>query len=151
MGAKSFDASVLEIDEGVFEVLATTRDDNLSGDAFNDRVVEYLRLLYPDYHGLSNLNLGPLAQDILLETAEEAKLELSNRSEITLHIDPLRNDQPLEVNFTRSKFEALNADLFSKAFELADQVFLEANVSKTAVSKVVHSSISFFVSHIENY
>ena len=127
LGGGTFDVSVLEIGDGVFEVKSTHGDTNLGGDDWDQRVIDWLVDSFKGDHGV-DLGKDNMALQRLKEAAEKAKIELSavQQTQINLPFITATNEGPLHLDYqlTRSKFQELTADLLERCkvpFEQADQ------------------------------
>ncbi len=117
LGGRGFDVSILEIGDGVFEILATAGDTTLGGDDWHQRVVEWLITGFKDEHGI-DLGKDPIAVQRLTEAAEKAKIELSSAAEAEVDLPfitavaagPLH----LRMSLTRTEFERLTEDLLTR-------------------------------------
>ncbi len=114
LGGGTFDVSVLDVGDGVFEVKATNGDTHLGGDDYDRRVVDWLAEEFKKQNGI-DLKTDRQALQRLTEAAERAKIELSSRLETTINLPFITADQTgpkhLEMTLTRAKFESLTADL----------------------------------------
>jgi molecular chaperone DnaK len=114
LGGGTFDVSVLDVGDGVFEVKATNGDTHLGGDDYDRRVVDWMAEQFKKENGI-DLKADRQALQRLTEAAERAKIELSSRLETTINLPFITADQTgpkhLEMTLTRAKFEALTADL----------------------------------------
>src|SRR5215469_11826041 len=114
LGGGTFDVSILDVGDGVFEVKATNGDTHLGGDDYDRRVVDWLAEEFKKENGI-DLKADRQALQRLTEAAERAKIELSSRLETTINLPFITADQTgpkhLETTLTRAKFEALTADL----------------------------------------
>ena len=117
LGGGTFDVSLLEIGEGVVEVKATSGDNHLGGDDWDNRVVEWMVKKFKDNNGV-DLGADKIAKQRLQEAAEKAKIELSSSSETTIHLPYITHGEsgPLhfEEKLTRSEFQKLTADLLDR-------------------------------------
>ncbi|HSX67632.1 Hsp70 family protein, partial [Nocardioides sp.] len=117
LGGGTFDVSLLEIGEGVVEVKATSGDNHLGGDDWDNRVVEWMVKKFKDNNGV-DLGADKIAKQRLQEAAEKAKIELSSSSETTIHLPYITHGEggPLhfEEKLTRSEFQKLTADLLER-------------------------------------
>merc|ERR1711939_669577 len=117
LGGGTFDVSILEVGDGVFEVLATSGDTHLGGDDFDEKIVQWLVKEFKDQEGI-DLTQDSQALQRLTEAAEKAKIELSTltQSSINLPFISVSSDGPkhLEKELTRAKFEELCSDLISR-------------------------------------
>jgi len=140
LGGGTFDVSVLEVGDGVFEVLATSGDTHLGGDDFDKKIVDFLASEFQKMEGI-DLRKDKQALQRLTEAAEKAKIELSNvtQSEINLPFITATQDGPkhLEMSLTRAKFEELCADLIDRCRIPVEQALKDAKIAKTAIDEVV--------------
>ncbi|KLO16668.1 heat shock protein 70 [Schizopora paradoxa] len=136
LGGGTFDVSLLSIDDGVFEVLATAGDTHLGGEDFDNRVIDYFVKLYKKKNGVDvteNLRaMGKLKREV-----EKAKRTLSSQQSTRLEIESFENGNDFSETLTRAKFEELNMDLFRKTMKPVEQVLKDANVKKDEVDEVV--------------
>ncbi|KZT57619.1 heat shock protein 70 [Calocera cornea HHB12733] len=136
LGGGTFDVSLLSIDEGVFEVLATAGDTHLGGEDFDNRVIEHFVKLYKKNTGrdvTQNLRaMGKLKREV-----EKAKRTLSSQMSTRLEIESFDEGEDFSETLTRAKFEELNMDLFRKTMKPVEQVLKDANVKKEAIDDVV--------------
>ncbi|KII84135.1 hypothetical protein PLICRDRAFT_46498 [Plicaturopsis crispa FD-325 SS-3] len=136
LGGGTFDVSLLSIDDGVFEVLATAGDTHLGGEDFDNRVIDYLVKAYKKKTGTdvtSNLRaLGKLKREV-----EKAKRTLSSQQSTRIEIESFENGNDFSETLTRAKFEEINMDLFRKTMKPVEQVLKDANVKKEDVDEVV--------------
>ncbi|RYC07492.1 molecular chaperone DnaK [Nocardioides zhouii] len=138
LGGGTFDVSLLEIGEGVVEVKATSGDNNLGGDDWDNRVVEWMIKKFKDNNGV-DLGADKIAKQRLQEAAEKAKIELSSSSETTIHLPYITHGEggPLhfEEKLTRSEFQKLTADLLDRTKAPFQSVLKDGGV---AVDKIDH-------------
>ena len=136
LGGGTFDVSLLSIDDGVFEVLATAGDTHLGGEDFDNRVIEYLVKQYKKKTGTdvtSNLRaLGKLKREV-----EKAKRTLSSQQSTRIEIEAFENGNDFSETLTRAKFEELNMDLFRKTMKPVEQVLKDANLKKEDIDEIV--------------
>ncbi|KAK0463109.1 heat shock protein 70 [Desarmillaria tabescens] len=136
LGGGTFDVSLLSIDDGVFEVMATAGDTHLGGEDFDNRVIEYLVKQYKKKTGTdvsSNLRaMGKLKREV-----EKAKRTLSNQQSTRIEIESFEDGNDFSETLTRAKFEELNMDLFRKTMKPVEQVLKDAGVKKEDVDEVV--------------
>lgn len=136
LGGGTFDVSLLSIDDGVFEVLATAGDTHLGGEDFDNRVIEYFVKLYKKKTGTdvtSNLRaMGKLKREV-----EKAKRTLSSQQSTRLEIESFEGGNDFSETLTRAKFEELNMDLFRKTMKPVEQVLKDAGVKKDEVDEIV--------------
>ncbi|KAI0744749.1 heat shock protein 70 [Earliella scabrosa] len=136
LGGGTFDVSLLSIDDGVFEVLATAGDTHLGGEDFDNRVIDYLVKQYKKKTGTdvtSNLRaLGKLKREV-----EKAKRTLSSQQSTRIEIEAFENGNDFSETLTRAKFEELNMDLFRKTMKPVEQVLKDANLKKEDIDEIV--------------
>ncbi|KIY44930.1 heat shock protein 70 [Fistulina hepatica ATCC 64428] len=136
LGGGTFDVSLLSIDDGVFEVLATAGDTHLGGEDFDNRVIEHLIKSYKKKTGTDvsgNLRaLGKLKREV-----EKAKRTLSNAQSVKIEIEAFEDGNDFSETLTRAKFEELNMDLFRKTMRPVEQVLKDAGVKKDDINEVV--------------
>ncbi|TFY64751.1 hypothetical protein EVJ58_g2420 [Rhodofomes roseus] len=136
LGGGTFDVSLLSIDDGVFEVLATAGDTHLGGEDFDNRVMDHLIKQYKKKTGtdvLSNLRaMGKLKREV-----EKAKRTLSSQQSTRIEIESFENGNDFSETLTRAKFEEINMDLFRKTMKPVEQVLKDANLKKEDIDEVV--------------
>ena len=140
LGGGTFDVSVLEVGDGVFEVLATSGDTHLGGDDFDKKIVDYLAEDFRRAEGI-DLRRDKQALQRLTEAAEKAKIELSSvtQAEINLPFITATQDGPkhLDTTLTRAKFEELCSDLIDRCRIPVENALRDAKVDKSAINEVV--------------
>lgn len=140
LGGGTFDISILEIGDGVFEVKATNGDTFLGGDDFDQKILHYLIDNFQKENGV-DLSKDPQALQRLREAAEKAKIELSTtqETEINLPFITQKDGNPLHltVKMTRSELEKLVDDLIQKSLEPVEKCLKDAGVSKSDITDVV--------------
>jgi len=140
LGGGTFDVSILEVGDGVFEVLATSGDTHLGGDDFDKKIVDYLAAEFQKLEGI-DLRKDKQALQRLTEAAEKAKIELSSvtQAEVNLPFITATQDGPkhLEMTLTRAKFEELCADLIDRSRIPVEQALKDAKLSKSDIDEVV--------------
>ena len=140
LGGGTFDVSVLEVGDGVVEVLATNGDTHLGGDDWDDKIVEWLVSEFKKEQGI-DLSQDRQALQRLKEAAEKAKVELSStmQTEINLPFITANQDGPKHLNLTltRAKFEQLTSDLMARVEEPVNQALKDAGLSKNDIQEVV--------------
>ena len=140
LGGGTFDVSILEVGDGVFEVLATSGDTHLGGDDFDKKIVDWMA---QDFLGKEGIDLRKDKQALqrLTEAAEKAKIELSSvsQTDINLPFITATQDGPkhLEMTLTRAKFEELCADLFDRCKVPVEQALRDAKLDKSKIDEVV--------------
>ena len=140
LGGGTFDVSLLEIGEGVVEVKATSGDNHLGGDDWDQRVVDHLVKSFQNGHGV-DLSKDKMALQRLREAAEKAKIELSSSTETTINLPyitasdagPLHLDEKL----TRSQFQQLTADLLDRTKAPFQSVLRDAGIAVDTINHVV--------------
>ncbi len=140
LGGGTFDVSILEIGDGVFEVLATNGNNMLGGDDFDKRIMDYLVSEFKSKEGI-DLSKDKMAMQRLKEAAEKAKIELSGMTttNVNLPFITATADGPkhLDVDLTRQKFDALTADLVEKTSEPMRLAMKDAGLSYNDIDKVI--------------
>ncbi|UJB71254.1 molecular chaperone DnaK [Acaryochloris sp. 'Moss Beach'] len=140
LGGGTFDVSVLEVGDGVFEVLSTSGDTHLGGDDFDKQIVDYLAAEFQKAEGI-DLRKDKQALQRLTEAAEKAKIELSNvtQADINLPFITATQDGPkhLDTTLTRAKFEELCADLIDRCRIPVENAVRDAKIDKSALDEVV--------------
>lgn len=140
LGGGTFDVSVLEVGDGVFEVLATSGDTHLGGDDFDKKIVDFLAEQFRKDEGI-DLRKDKQALQRLTEAAEKAKIELSSvtQAEINLPFITATQDGPkhLDMTLTRAKFEELCADLIDRCRIPVEQALRDAKLKKENIDEVV--------------
>ncbi|MFN4279480.1 molecular chaperone DnaK [Thermosynechococcus sp.] len=140
LGGGTFDVSILEVGDGVFEVLATSGDTHLGGDDFDKKIVDYLAESFRAQEGI-DLRKDKQALQRLTEAAEKAKIELSSvmQTEINLPFITATQDGPkhLDMTLTRAKFEELCSDLIDRCRVPVEQALKDAKLSKEQIDEVV--------------
>nr|URN46014.1 molecular chaperone [Bradyrhizobium sp.] len=140
LGGGTFDVSILEIGDGVFEVKSTNGDTFLGGEDFDMRLVSYLADEFQKEQGI-NLRNDKLALQRLKEAAEKAKIELSSTTQTEINLPFITADQSgpkhLTMKLTRAKFEALVADLIEKTVEPCRKALKDAGLTAGEIGEVV--------------
>ena len=136
LGGGTFDVSLLSIEDGIFEVLATSGDTHLGGEDFDNRIIQHLVKRYKSKSGVDVSN-NPKAMGKLKRAAENAKRTLSSQVSIHIEIESLEGGNDLSETLTRAKFEELNMDLFKKTMVPVKQVLKDAKMSKQRVDEVI--------------
>jgi molecular chaperone DnaK len=140
LGGGTFDVSVLDIGEGVFEVKSTSGNTHLGGDDWDQRVIDWLVAEFKNAHGI-DLSKDKMALQRLKEAAEKAKIELSSTQETTINL-PFLSATPdgplhLESKLTRSKFQEMTADLLDACRGPFEQAIRDAGIDKSAINHVI--------------
>ena len=140
LGGGTYDVSVLEIGEGVFEVKATNGDTHLGGDDYDRRLVDYIADEFKKEQGI-DLRQDRQALQRLTEAAEKAKIELSSRMETEVNLPFITADQNgpkhLDIKITRSKFEQLTADLTEKTIAPFNAALKDAGLTPADLNEVI--------------
>ncbi|MUH01223.1 molecular chaperone DnaK [Scytonema sp. UIC 10036] len=140
LGGGTFDVSILEVGDGVFEVLATSGDTHLGGDDFDKKIVDYLAEEFRKQEGI-DLRKDRQALQRLTEAAEKAKIELSSvtQAEINLPFITATQDGPkhLDMTLTRTQFEKLCADLIERCRVPVENALRDAKLTKNDINEVV--------------
>ena len=140
LGGGTFDVSILEIGDGVFEVKSTSGNNHLGGDDFDEKVIEYLVADIKKEHGI-DLSSDKMAMQRIKDAAEKAKKELSGMSSTTISLPFLAQNESGVVNYettlTRAKFEELIDDLVESTLEPVRKALKDANLTKNDIDKVL--------------
>ncbi|TBU30947.1 heat shock protein 70 [Dichomitus squalens] len=136
LGGGTFDVSLLSIDDGVFEVLATAGDTHLGGEDFDNRVIDYLVKQYKKKTG-TDVTPNLRAMGKLKREVEKAKRTLSSQQSTRIEIESFENGNDFSETLTRAKFEELNMDLFRKTMKPVEQVLKDANLKKEDIDEIV--------------
>ncbi|MBW4520977.1 MAG: molecular chaperone DnaK [Scytolyngbya sp. HA4215-MV1] len=140
LGGGTFDVSILEVGDGVFEVLATSGDTHLGGDDFDKKIVDYLAEQFKKAEGI-DLRKDKQALQRLTEAAEKAKIELSSvqQAEVNLPFITATQDGPkhLDMTLTRRQFEELCSDLIDRCRIPVENALRDAKVDKSGIDEVV--------------
>ncbi|KAF8060359.1 BIP5 [Scenedesmus sp. PABB004] len=136
LGGGTFDVSILTIDNGVFEVIATHGDTHLGGEDFDQRVMEYfIKLIKKKYK--VDVSKDARALQKLRREAERAKRALSSQHQVRVEIESLAEGVDLSEPLTRARFEELNADLFKKTLGPVRKAMEDANMKKSEIDEIV--------------
>ena len=140
LGGGTFDVSILDVGEGVFEVLATAGDNRLGGDDWDSRIVEWIVDGFKKSDGI-DLNNDSMAMQRLREAAEKAKIELSNMTETTISLPFITANQSgpkhLEMKLTRAKFEEMTADLLDRTVKPAQRAIEDSGLKASEIDKIL--------------
>ncbi len=140
LGGGTFDVSILEIGEGVFEVKSTAGNTHLGGDDWDQRVIDWMVSEFKNAHGV-DLAADKMATQRLKEAAEKAKVELSSLQETTINLPFITatSDGPLhlELTLSRAKFQELSADLLESCRGPFEQAIRDAGLDKSQIEHVV--------------
>jgi len=140
LGGGTFDVSILEIGDGVFEVLATNGNNRLGGDDFDQRVIDFLADEFKKESGI-DLRKDKMAMQRLKEAAEKAKIELSGVTSSNINLPFITADasgpKHLDVTLTRAKFDDITADLVEKTMGPTRQAMKDANLTPDKIDKIL--------------
>ncbi|MCH8568464.1 MAG: molecular chaperone DnaK [Balneolales bacterium] len=140
LGGGTFDVSVLELGDGVFEVKSTNGDTHLGGDDFDSRIIRFLVAEFKQSEGI-DLSKDAMAMQRLKDAAEKAKIELSSSSKTNINLPFITADQSgpkhLNIDLSRSKFEQLVDDLVKRTLEPCEKALRDAKLSKTGIDQVI--------------
>ncbi|MCH9031428.1 MAG: molecular chaperone DnaK [candidate division Zixibacteria bacterium] len=140
LGGGTFDVSILELSEGVFETLSTNGDTHLGGDDFDKRILDWMVAEFKKSDGV-DLSSDPLALQRLREAAEKAKVELSSTMETSINLPFITADQNgpkhLNLNLGRAKLESLVDDLIERTIKPVRDALDDAGLSPTSVDEVI--------------
>ncbi len=140
LGGGTFDVSVLEIGDGVHEVLSTSGDTHLGGDDFDQKVMDWICEEFKKQEGI-DLKGDKQAMQRVKEAAEKAKCELSSVFETNINLPFITADangpKHLDLNLTRAKFEELSYDLLERCKKPVEQAIQDAGISKSDINEVV--------------
>ncbi len=140
LGGGTFDVSILEVGDGVFEVKATSGNNRLGGDDFDQRIVDYIADEFKKEHGI-DLRKDRMALQRLREAAEKAKIELSSVMSTDINLPFITADangpKHLEVTLTRAKFEELTRDLVEATMGPTERALSDAGLKPQDVDKII--------------
>jgi molecular chaperone DnaK (HSP70) len=136
LGGGTFDVSLLTIDNGVFEVVATAGDTHLGGEDFDQRLTEHFVKIFKKKHNV-DVKSDPRALSKLKQEVEKAKRDLSSVPQTKVTIEGLMDGIDFSETITRARFEELCADLFKKTLQPVQQVLDDAGMKKTEIDEVV--------------
>ncbi len=140
LGGGTFDVSILEIGEGVFEVLSTNGNTKLGGDDFDNRIIDLLVEQFKKDNG-TDLSKDKLAMQRLKEAAEKAKIDLSATTMTTISLPFISADangpKHMEMELTRAKFDQITEDLVKETIDCTIKALKDANLDKSSIDKVV--------------
>ena len=140
LGGGTFDISVLELAEGVFEVKSTNGDTHLGGDDFDQRLIDWLVAEFKKDQGI-DLSKDPMALQRLKEAAEKAKMELSSTTQTDINLPFITADQSgpkhLNLTLTRAKFEQLVDDLIQRTIPPMQQALKDAGLEPKRIDEVI--------------
>ena len=140
LGGGTFDVSILDIGDGVFEVLSTNGNTRLGGDDFDQRIIDYVAEQFKKENGI-DLKQDKIAAQRLKEAAEKAKIELSGTTTANINLPFITADatgpKHLDVTLTRAKFDELTADLVEATIEPMRKALKDAGLTVDQVNKVI--------------
>ena len=140
LGGGTFDVSILEISDGVFEVLSTNGNTRLGGDDFDQRIIDWLADSFQKEHGI-DLRNDKMALQRLKDAAEKAKIELSGTMSSNINLPFITADQNgpvhLDMTLTRAKFNELTADLVADTIAPCNQALKDAGLDVSKIDKVL--------------
>ena len=140
LGGGTFDVSVIEIGEGVIEVLATSGDNHLGGDDFDDRLTEYIIKEYKNRERI-DLSKDKMALQRVREAAEKAKIELSSTTNVNINLPFITagkdGGKHLDMDITRAKFDELTFDLVERTAVPVQNALNDAGLSPAQINKVL--------------
>ena len=140
LGGGTFDVSILELGDGIFEVLATNGNNRLGGDDFDERVINYLASEFLKESGI-DLKADKMALQRLKEAAEKAKIELSSVTSTNINLPFITADatgpKHLDITMTRAKFDELTADLVEATMGPSRRALSDAGLSASDIDKVL--------------
>ena len=140
LGGGTFDVSILELGDGVFEVLSTSGNNHLGGDDFDNRVMDYLVSEFKRENGI-DLSNDKMAMQRVKDAAEKAKKDLSGMTSTEVSIPFITQSEAgplhLQINLTRAKFEDLISDLLDSTLEPVRNALKDANLTKNDIDKIL--------------
>ena len=137
LGGGTFDVSLLTIDNGVFEVVATSGDTHLGGEDFDQRLTEHFAKIFKKKNNGIDIKKDPRALQKLKQEVEKAKRDLSSVHQVKITIEGLIDGIDFSETITRARFEELCADLFKKTLQPVGQVLDDAGMKKSEIDEVV--------------
>ncbi|MEW8956093.1 molecular chaperone DnaK [Clostridium sp.] len=140
LGGGTFDVSILELGDGVFEVKATNGDTALGGDDFDQKVIDYIAETFKSENGI-DLRNDKMALQRLKEAAEKAKIELSSSTQTNINLPFITADatgpKHIDLNLTRAKFNELTHDLVQRTIEPMKKALADSSLSMSDIDKIV--------------
>ncbi|GAA5808279.1 hypothetical protein MFLAVUS_001669 [Mucor flavus] len=137
LGGGTFDVSLLSIDDGIFEVLATAGDTHLGGEDFDSRVIDHFVKVWKKKNDGEDITKDLKAMSKLKREVENAKRALSSQMSVRMEIESFFQGKDFSETLTRAKFEELNNDLFRKTLKPVEQVIKDAGFTKDKVDEIV--------------
>ena len=158
LGGGTFDISVLEIADGVFQVLATGGNTHLGGDNFDQKIMDYLVNEFKKSDGI-DLSKDKMAMQRLKEAAEKTKIELSSLTQSTVSLPFISADSTgpkhLEINITRAKFESMIEDYINETIDLTKKALADAKLTVNDIAKIImvggSTRIPMVIEKVKNY
>lgn len=140
LGGGTFDVSILQLGDGVFEVKATAGNNHLGGDDFDNAIVEWMTTSFRDQEGI-DLSADRMALQRVREAAEKAKIELSNMASTSVNLPFITADESgpkhLEMNLSRAQFEQLATDLVQATLEPVKQALKDADLNPDGIDRIL--------------
>jgi len=136
LGGGTFDVSVLTIDHGIFEVLATAGDTHLGGEDFDQRITDHFVKSFMRKHNV-DIKSDSRALQKLKSEVEKAKRDLSSVQQVKIFIEGLIDGIDFEETLTRAKFEELCSDIFKNTLKPVEQVLKDSNLKKSEIDEIV--------------
>jgi len=140
LGGGTFDISILEVNENVFEVKATNGDTMLGGDDVDHVLIDYVLAEFKSKEGV-DLRNDPTALQRIKESCESAKIELSSTNQTSINLPYItitqKGPKNIYMNITRAKFESLIEDIVSRSLKPIDNCLRDSNLSKDKIDEVV--------------
>ena len=140
LGGGTFDVSILELGDGVFEVKATNGDTKLGGDDFDEKIIDYIAETFKAENGI-DLKNDKMALQRLKEAAEKAKIELSSSTQTNINLPFITADatgpKHIDMNLTRAKFNELTHDLVQRTIEPMKKALNDANLTINDIDKII--------------
>jgi len=140
LGGGTFDVSILDIGDGVFEVIATNGNNHLGGDDFDQRIIDHLAEEFKNRTGI-DLKKDKMALQRLKDAAEKAKIELSSVKQTNINLPFItqtdEGPEHLDIDLTRAKFESLISDLIEQTMEPARKALKDAGMDKSDIDEVI--------------
>ena len=140
LGGGTFDVSILDISEGVFEVLSTNGDTHLGGDDFDQRIIDYLVAEFKKSDGV-DLSVDKMAMQRLKEAAEKSKIELSTTTTSNINLPFITADasgpKHMDITLTKAKFDELTADLVDRTLTSIRNAMRDASISASQIDEVL--------------
>jgi molecular chaperone DnaK len=140
LGGGTFDVSILELGDGVFEVKATNGDTHLGGDDFDQRIMNWMTDEFKKSHGI-DLTKDKMAMQRIREAAEKAKIELSNMMSTNINLPFITagadGPQHLEMDLTRAKFDEMTSDLVDRTIDCVHKALSDAKMTVNDIDKIL--------------